>query len=104
MKDLRLVFKQTNGEEEDNCLSMERWIIDWCYDQVYIPQDESIILEEVEVANESIMQFLPEECTFGQLVDFLDWEEKKTTWNYYCEDSGTINTKENFEDWLRYIC
>ena len=39
MKNLRLVFKNTDGQKRDITFPMEKWIRDWWYECDFVPEN-----------------------------------------------------------------
>ena len=97
---LRLVFVNEKGEKTEYSTYMKEWFLDWRYEKCYIPEKESTEILEADIDGKTILPMLPEHPTFEDLVEYLKWEENLESWRTFCEISGTINNRQNFEDWL----
>lgn len=95
MKNLKLVFDNTDGERKDITLPMEKWIADWWYECNIVPQNDTAVLN-AELDGESILDDIKAGTEGDIPFEEVAWHFK---WDSLHDDFiGAVKGNEPYED------
>ena len=101
MKNLRLVFKNTDGQKQDITMPMEKWIRDWCYECDFVPENGEVP-EIAELDGKDILKNFPDNYnTFEDIAYRFRWDG---VYDDFCGDvkAGKVeDSADAFEQWLK---
>lgn len=101
MKNLRLVFNNTDGQKKDITLPMEKWIRDWWYECDFVPENGKVP-EIAELDGKDILKDFPDHANSFEDIAY------KYMWDGFHDDfyddvaAGKVkDTGDAFEQWLK---
>lgn len=105
MKNLRLVYDNTEGKRKDITLPMEKWIADWWFDCNIAPSNNTTILQ-AELDGLSILDEIHSTDerykTFEEIAWHFNWDGLNDDFVGTVESNPSMeNNQETFERWLR---
>lgn len=101
MKNLRLVFRNTDGQKRDITFPMEKWIRDWWYECDFVPEN-SEVPEIAELDGKDILKNFPDYAnSFEDIAYTFRWDEIHNDF-YGDVNTGVVeNTAEVYEQWIK---